>query len=28
MMLSVGYAYGFAPGGQDDAEFMISLKIL
>lgn len=28
MMLSVGYAHGFADGGQDDDELMISLKVL
>jgi hypothetical protein len=28
MMLSIGYAHGFADGGRDDDEFMISLKIL
>ena len=28
MMLSFGYAHGFADGGRDDDEFMISLKVL
>ena len=28
MMLSLGYAHGFADGGPDDDEYMISLKIL
>jgi hypothetical protein len=28
MMLSIGYARGFADGGQDDDEFMLSLKVL
>ena len=28
MMLSFGYARGFADGGRDDDEFMISLKVL
>jgi hypothetical protein len=28
MMLSFGYAVGFADGGRDEDEFMVSLKIL
>jgi hypothetical protein len=28
MMLSIGYAHGFADSGPDDDEFMISLKVL
>ncbi len=28
MMLSFGYAAGFADGDRDDDEFMVSLKIL
>ena len=28
MMLSFGYAHGFADGGPDDDEFMVSFKVL